>query len=145
MAPPRRSSLILVAAEALLLLVPVTLFCAFVLYVAYPAYPLPRISFVAIAFDIAFVLCGAATVAAWRLIAVYLRHGRAGLHQEPAIWWALLWTGALLGLFGVAMAGVLLVIEGAPPDVTGFALLAPAALLTVPAVHLAWERRRASG
>lgn len=131
----------LLIAEAVLLLVPLTLLTLFFVLVSYSAYPPPDFRPIQVAFDLAVVLTIAALVATWRLVSMRLRAGPGALRTARSVWFVLMAAGALIGL-----ASLLVILErvlnpGAPGDYVGFALLAPAAVLGLLAIHLILEVR----
>jgi hypothetical protein len=134
----------LVAAQALLLLLPVTLLFVFIVFSDYPAYPQRHFSAPQAAFDLGLLLAMAGVAAAWRLVVPYLRRGRAGLREVHAAWLVLLVLGSLPGVAGAVVAGARF-LDSAEPGVTvGFTLLAPAVVLLPLAVQLGREKLRTS-
>lgn len=131
----------LLIAEAVLLLVPLTLLAVFFVLVSYPAYPPPNFPPIQIAFDLGVVLILAALIAAWRLVVLHLRAGPGALKARP-LWLMLVIVGALIGLASLLVIVERVLNSGAPGEYVGFALLAPAAVLGVLAIHLTLEVRR---
>jgi hypothetical protein len=137
-----RGHKILLAAEALVLLVPLTLIAALLTALSYPAYPIP-LHPLQLGFDLAMLFKLAAIVAAWRLTVLYLRRGREGVKSAHAAWPWLLAVGAAIGLAGAAISVEHMMNPTQARSYVGFALLAPAAALVPVYVHLLRERRRA--
>lgn len=132
----------ILAAEALLLLLPLTLIAALLVLLSYPAYPLPDPRPIQLVFDLAMLFQLLALVAGWRMVILYLRSGRHGLRGARTLWIILLVLGAVIGLAGAFVAVEHVLNSGTARDSVGFALLAPGAVLSVLAGHLLWERRR---
>lgn len=139
-----RAHKVLLGAEALILLLPLTLFTALMVAVSYPAYPMPMKP-LQIVFDLGMVLKIAAVVAAWRLVTAHLSRGRTGVATVHPAWSVLLGLGALLGL----VAGVIALWHALNPEnapvIIGYILLSPAAALLPVLLHLRHERYAAIG
>ncbi|MFC3606974.1 hypothetical protein [Stutzerimonas tarimensis] len=139
-----RSHRLLGAAEAVLLLLPLTLLTVAILVLSYPAYPIP-LRTLQVIFDLAMLAQVVAIIAGWRLMLGYLRHGPAGLARTHRGWLGVLAIGAAIGLVGGAIAIWHAFNPANAPDLVGYALLAPAALLIPLWLHWQLQRRRWKG
>jgi hypothetical protein len=92
------------AGQALILLLPATLLVGFLIFISYAAYPLQHASPWQAAFDVAMLIVLAAVAAAWRLVVVRLRAGRASLGRVHSAWFITAVLGALVGLLGAVVA-----------------------------------------
>lgn len=133
----------LVAAETVLLLLPLTVVLAAIAVLSYPAYPIP-LRPLQVIFDVGMLFKLAGIVAGWRLALGYLRHGRNSLAKAHWLWVALLGVGSALGLVGGAIAIWHAFNPANAPDVVGYALFAPSVLLVPLLLHLWREQRRST-
>lgn len=136
-----RLSKALLAAEAVLLLLPLTLHTALFVPVAYPAYPPPNSRPIQVVFGLALLLQVLALVAARRLALLFLHSGRRGLGRAGNAWRVLRGLGATVGLAGMLATAEHLLDPGTVRNRVGFALLMPAAVLWMPGIHLLLEGR----
>lgn len=126
---------VLLGLEALLLLLPLTLLTAAITVLSYPAYPIP-LRPLQVIFDLLMLFKLAAIVASWRLIVRYLTQGRRGLRKLSPTWLVLLAIGALLGFLSGLLALWHMLNPETAPDIVGFILLSPAAVLVPIFLHL---------
>ena len=134
---------IFVAAGVLLLLLPLTLATALLVFVSYPAYPLAEYRLLQFAFDLGMLLQLPGIGSAWGLAVMYLRTGPNGL-RRARLSLALFSAAAMVGLVGAAIALWHFLNPESAPVYVGFALFAPAAFLVPMWIYLLWERRRAT-
>lgn len=133
----------LLAAGALMLLLPLTLVTALLAALSYPAYPIPDPGALQILFDAGMALQAGALAAAWYLTILYLRRGRRGVGAAHPAWTRLIGAGAVIGLVGAGIAAEHMMTPRTAGDHVGFALLSPAALLVPVWLFMRRERRGA--
>ncbi|MDQ2076637.1 hypothetical protein [Marinimicrobium sp. ABcell2] len=139
-----RTEKVVIGAQLLLLVLPVTLFMLALVGLSYVAYPIPNPAPIQILFDVWVVLSVLGVVSAWRLGVGYLKTGAAGLAAKGLPWLILLSVTALIGLISLVIAIEQLVLGAGqvPEDRVGFTLLAPTVALLPLAIHLSVRRVR---
>lgn len=136
-----RSRRILAAAEAVLLLFPLTAFMTGFVAVSYCAYPTSGWHPAQVLFDAAVLVQVAGVAAAWRLLTPYL-HDPTGLLEAHPVWFILLTAATLAGAAGTGVAAAHLISARPPTLLVGFGLLTPSVVLTPIRLHLSQQKRR---